>query len=213
MFANNLKYLRTRILRRTQKWLANVLNVSDTTIVNWESGEHTPPKRRQQEICNILNQQIPDLLVTPEILKSEDISVLIPPGTSLIIDCRDRDRRVSSRRDNSPNESWEHAEQSNTLSLFASDKRKLEDRRNLDRRSGLHLRPTPSSGGQQVTESDLIPRGLSDLIDDKKTTSLMNITAEEIDILKRIGVTDRFSPSKQFYIDALFDFRQNKDSS
>lgn len=55
--------------------------------------------------------------------------------------------------------------------------------------------------------------GLSELLQDQEKTILMNITDEEIDILRSIRLNSRIRPSKEFFIQALLDFRKSKQSS
>lgn len=52
--------------------------------------------------------------------------------------------------------------------------------------------------------------GLSELLQDEGQMILMNITDEEVDILRSIRLNSRIRPSKEFFIQALLDFRKSK---
>ena len=54
--------------------------------------------------------------------------------------------------------------------------------------------------------------GLSELLQDHHQMILMNITEEEIDVLRTIRLNSRIRPSKEFFIQALLDFRKSKQS-
>ncbi len=56
---------------------------------------------------------------------------------------------------------------------------------------------------------DIYP-GLQEFLDDERTRLLMNPSPEEIEVLRSIRFLDRFRPSKQFFIDVLFEYRRNK---
>lgn len=55
--------------------------------------------------------------------------------------------------------------------------------------------------------------GLSELLQDQNQMILMNITDDEVDILRSIRLNSRIRPSKQFFIQALLDFRKSKQSA
>ena len=55
--------------------------------------------------------------------------------------------------------------------------------------------------------------GLSELLQDHHQMILMNITDEEIDVLRTIRLNSRIRPSKEFFIQALLDFRKSKQFS
>ena len=59
--------------------------------------------------------------------------------------------------------------------------------------------------------SDSIHPGLQEFLDDERTRLLMNPTAAEIEILKSIRFIDSFRPSKQFFIEALFEYRRSHE--
>jgi transcriptional regulator with XRE-family HTH domain len=52
--------------------------------------------------------------------------------------------------------------------------------------------------------------GLAELLQDESQVLLMNITDEEKEILRTIRLNSRIRPSKQFFIQALLDFRKSK---
>ena len=54
--------------------------------------------------------------------------------------------------------------------------------------------------------------GLSELLQDHHQMILMNITDEEIDVLRTIRLNSRIRPSKEFFVQALLDFRKSKQS-
>jgi len=64
----------------------------------------------------------------------------------------------------------------------------------------------------QADSSNAIYPGLQELLDDDRTRLLMNPSAEEISILRSIRFLDRFHPSKQFFIDALFEYRRTQNA-
>jgi transcriptional regulator with XRE-family HTH domain len=53
-------------------------------------------------------------------------------------------------------------------------------------------------------------QGLQEFLDDERTRLLMKPTPEEIEVLKSIRFLDRFRPSKQFFIEALFEYRRSR---
>ncbi len=55
--------------------------------------------------------------------------------------------------------------------------------------------------------------GLQDFLNDERTRLLMKPTPEEIKMLQGIRFQDRFRPSKQFFVDALLEFRRHADHS
>lgn len=52
--------------------------------------------------------------------------------------------------------------------------------------------------------------GLQEFLGDERTHLLMKPTPEEIEVLKSIRFLDRFRPSKQFFIEALFEYRRGR---
>jgi len=73
--------------------------------------------------------------------------------------------------------------------------------------------PDPEPASRFTTDPDeCIYPGLLDFLADERARLLMNPTAEEIGILKSIRFQDRFQPSRQFFIDALFDIRRHRHS-
>ncbi len=52
--------------------------------------------------------------------------------------------------------------------------------------------------------------GLREFLEDERTRLLMKPTPEEIEVLKSIRFLDRFRPSKQFFIEALFEYRRSR---
>ncbi len=64
----------------------------------------------------------------------------------------------------------------------------------------------------EAESSEMIYSGLQEFLDDERTQLLMSPSSGEIQLLKGIRFLDRFQPSKQFFIDALFDYRRNKSS-
>lgn len=52
--------------------------------------------------------------------------------------------------------------------------------------------------------------GLQELLQDQHQVILMNITEEEIDILRTIRLNSRIRPSKEFFIQALLDYRKSR---
>lgn len=61
----------------------------------------------------------------------------------------------------------------------------------------------------ETTDSDPIYPGLLDFLSDERTRLLMHPTPDEIEELKRIRFLGRHRPSKQFFIDALFEYRRS----
>ena len=57
-------------------------------------------------------------------------------------------------------------------------------------------------------ETPIYP-GLKEFLDDERTRLLMKPTPEEIEVLKSIRFLDRFRPSRQFFIEALFEYRRS----
>lgn len=52
--------------------------------------------------------------------------------------------------------------------------------------------------------------GLLEFIADEKIMSLMDVTPEEVEALKGIRFIGHWRPSKDFYVDALFEYRKAK---
>ena len=52
--------------------------------------------------------------------------------------------------------------------------------------------------------------GLSELLQDHQQMILMNITDEEIAVMRTIRLNSRIRPSKAFFVQALLDFRKSK---
>ncbi|TKJ41034.1 hypothetical protein CEE37_05045 [candidate division LCP-89 bacterium B3_LCP] len=61
----------------------------------------------------------------------------------------------------------------------------------------------------EVTADSVMYPGLQAMLDDERTRLLMKPTPEEIELLKSIRFLDRFKPSKQFFVEALFEYRRN----
>ena len=55
--------------------------------------------------------------------------------------------------------------------------------------------------------------GLSELLQDQESMIKMNILDEEIDILRSIRLNSRIRPSREFFIQVLYDYRRSKQSS
>ena len=53
--------------------------------------------------------------------------------------------------------------------------------------------------------------GLHDFLTDERTRLLMHPTAEEIEVLKAIRFLNRFSPSKDLFVEILLDYRRNRE--
>ncbi len=62
---------------------------------------------------------------------------------------------------------------------------------------------------ESETEFEIYP-GLKELLGSEKELLLINPTEEEIELLKSIRLKGPFKPSKQFFIDALLDYRRSK---
>jgi transcriptional regulator with XRE-family HTH domain len=52
--------------------------------------------------------------------------------------------------------------------------------------------------------------GLAELLQDESQRLMMNITEEEVELLRTIRLNSRIRPSKQFFIQALLDYRKSK---
>ena len=88
------------------------------------------------------------------------------------------------------------------LGELTPDRLKFED---------LSLAEKPSAKERVVNrEPNQMTEGLQQLIDSKEF-SLMGVTEEELKVLQGIVFRHFFRPSKQFYIDALFDYRKSKE--
>jgi len=55
--------------------------------------------------------------------------------------------------------------------------------------------------------------GLQEFLNDKRTRLLMRPTADEIEMLKGIRFLNRFSPSKDLFIEILLDYRREREES
>jgi transcriptional regulator with XRE-family HTH domain len=53
--------------------------------------------------------------------------------------------------------------------------------------------------------------GLQDFLADARIRLLMNPTPEEIEVLKGIRFLNRFSPSKDLFVEVLLDYRRNRE--
>lgn len=103
----------------------------------------------------------------------------------------------------------------NDFGEITPERLKNENLEDFQRRHEIHFRldsaeimePSP----RYEEKPDQLTQGMREFLDDKKTLDLMKVTEEEIKVLKGIQFRDhRFQPSKQFYIDALFDYRKSK---
>lgn len=63
-----------------------------------------------------------------------------------------------------------------------------------------------SSPRNQV-DADVYP-GLQELLDDERTRLLIKPTVDEIEMLKGIRFLNRYSPSKELFIEILLDYRR-----
>jgi transcriptional regulator with XRE-family HTH domain len=54
--------------------------------------------------------------------------------------------------------------------------------------------------------------GLQEFLTDERIRLLMNPTPEEIEILKGIRFLNRFSPSKDLFVEVLLDYRRSRES-
>ena len=52
--------------------------------------------------------------------------------------------------------------------------------------------------------------GLVELLNDQRTRLLMKPTADEVEVLRGIRFLNRFSPSKELFIEILLDYRRRK---
>lgn len=63
-------------------------------------------------------------------------------------------------------------------------------------------------------ESELpVYPGLQEFLNDERTRLLMKPTPEEIDMLKGIRFLNRFSPSRELFIEILLDYRRGCEAS
>ena len=80
---------------------------------------------------------------------------------------------------------------------------------------GLNVRLTVLISGEEEKHYELdtadefnIYPGLRDLLDSETDQLLINLTVEEIEMLKSIRFSSNFNPPKQFFIDALIHYRR-----
>jgi transcriptional regulator with XRE-family HTH domain len=69
--------------------------------------------------------------------------------------------------------------------------------------------PEPEPRYQE--DDALLYPGLQEFLADERTRLLMHPTAEEIEVLKAIRFLNRFSPSKDLFVEILLDYRRNRE--
>ena len=62
----------------------------------------------------------------------------------------------------------------------------------------------------ELDADTLMYPGLVELLSDKRTRLLMKPTAEEVEVLRGIRFLNRFSPSKELFVEILLDYRRRK---
>jgi transcriptional regulator with XRE-family HTH domain len=67
-----------------------------------------------------------------------------------------------------------------------------------------------SEPSHETIDSETIYPGLLEFLNDERNRLLMNPTPQEIEELKRIRFLGSHRPSKQFFIDALFEYRRSR---
>lgn len=71
---------------------------------------------------------------------------------------------------------------------------------------------SPRESAPHYPESDVpIYPGLQEFLDDERIRLLMHPTPEEIEVLKGIRFLNRFSPSKELFVEVLLDYRRNRE--
>ena len=63
----------------------------------------------------------------------------------------------------------------------------------------------------ELDADTLMYPGLVELLSDKRTRLLMKPTAEEVEVLRGIRFLNRFSPSKELFVEILLDYRRRKN--
>jgi transcriptional regulator with XRE-family HTH domain len=64
----------------------------------------------------------------------------------------------------------------------------------------------------EIQGDEVSYQGLQELLEDERTRLLMKPTDEEIEMLRGIRFLNRFSPSKELFIEILLDYRRREDS-
>ncbi len=75
----------------------------------------------------------------------------------------------------------------------------------VDSRAAHEPQPLYETGSDEVTYP-----GLREFLEDERTRLLMNPTPDEIALLKSIRFLNRFSPSKDLFIEVLLDYRRRR---
>ena len=68
----------------------------------------------------------------------------------------------------------------------------------------------PGEPWPEEFDHDTTYEGLTELLGDSEQMLLMNPSPEEIRILRSIRMDPRYRPSKKFFVEALLDFRKNR---
>jgi len=98
-------------------------------------------------------------------------------------------------------ESGEHHPNRSTLSSLAEALDTTPD--------GLKYTGDYLGAVKEVSDTDIYP-GLQELLNDRKEVIMYNITEEEIRILRSIRLQWK-NPSKQFFLEALLDYRLSRE--
>lgn len=75
----------------------------------------------------------------------------------------------------------------------------------VDSRVAHEPQPLYESASDEITYP-----GLREFLEDERTRLLMNPTPDEISLLKSIRFLNRFSPSKDLFIEVLLDYRRQR---
>lgn len=102
----------------------------------------------------------------------------------------------------------ENSRSSPTLEILERIARALEvEVTELISEASAAREPEPQS---EISHEKPTYSGLQEFLEDERTHLLMKPTPEEIEVLKSIRFLDRFRPSKQFFIEALFEYRRSR---